>query len=95
MLQQTMVGGEKATDERAKEKLRERKMYSDKRRKQLEDASHNDEEDIILNVYDSLQDEVKARDRIIKKKNNEVTLCSMGQLLSIKLVELRKGRWQY
>ncbi|XP_077971106.1 osmotic avoidance abnormal protein 3-like isoform X5 [Styela clava] len=77
MLQQNMVGGEKANDEDAKEKRRRRKKHVDERRFLLAKAAREDDEIIMLNVYDSIHDEVKARDKIISIKNRELEAAKM------------------
>lgn len=72
MLQHNMVGGEKANDEVAKEKRRKRRKHGDEHRRQLALAANANDEAILLNVYDSIQDEIKARDKVIAKKDREV-----------------------
>ena len=80
ILQQNMVGGEKANDEDAKEKRRRRKKHVDERKLLLARAARQDDEAIMLNVYDSIQDELKARDKIIERKEREVQENKFNQL---------------
>lgn len=78
MLQQNMVGGEKANDEDAKEKRRRRKKHVDERKRLLARAARRDDEVIMLNVYDSIHDELKARDTVIARKDMEVCFLCLG-----------------
>ncbi|XP_062962373.1 kinesin-like protein KIF17 isoform X2 [Cynocephalus volans] len=71
LLEQQMVGGEQAKNKDLKEKHKRRKRYADERKKQLVAALQNSDEDIgdwvLLNVYDSIQEEVRAKSRLLEK----------------------------
>ena len=71
-----MVGGEQAKNKDLKEKHKRRKRYADERRKQLVAALQNSDEDsgdwVLLNVYDSIQEEVRAKSKLLEKVQRKV-----------------------
>ncbi|XP_036995960.2 kinesin-like protein KIF17 [Artibeus jamaicensis] len=71
LLEQQVVGGEQAKNKDLKEKHKHRKRYADERRKQLVAALQNSDEDsgdwVLLNVYDSIQEEVRAKSKLLEK----------------------------
>lgn len=71
-----MVGGEQAKNKDLKEKHRRRKRYADERRKQLVAALQKSDEDsaewVLLNVYDSIQEEVRAKSKLLEKMQRKV-----------------------
>uniref|UniRef100_A0A8C8TBJ4 Kinesin-like protein n=1 Tax=Peromyscus maniculatus bairdii TaxID=230844 RepID=A0A8C8TBJ4_PERMB len=71
MLEQQVVGGEQAKNKDLKEKHKRRKRYADERKKQLVAALQNSDEDsgdwVLLNVYDSIQEEVRAKSKLLEK----------------------------
>lgn len=73
MLQQNMIGGEKSRDEELIKKRKSREQHVDRRIRQLAQATQNDEDDVIFDVYENMQDEVKARDRAINRHKKKVT----------------------
>jgi len=82
MLQQNMIGGEKSRDEELIKKRKSREQHVDRRIRQLAQATQNDEDDVIFDVYENMQDEVKARDRAINrhKKKNEALKMEIEDL---------------
>ena len=72
MLQQNMVGGEKAKDEEAKKRKLSRRKYADERRKRLAAAAMRDDDLAMLDVYDSIHHDVKQRDKTIDNQHNMV-----------------------
>ncbi|XP_051844299.1 kinesin-like protein KIF17 isoform X1 [Antechinus flavipes] len=76
MLEQQVVGGEQAKNKDLKEKLRRRKRYADERKKQLVAALQNSDEDsgdwVLLNVYDSIQEEVRAKSKLLEKMQRKL-----------------------
>ncbi|XP_019522260.1 PREDICTED: kinesin-like protein KIF17 isoform X3 [Hipposideros armiger] len=76
LLQQQVVGGEQAKNKDLKEKHRRRKRYADERRKQLVAALQNSDEDsgdwVLLNVYDSIQEEVRAKSKLLEKMQRKL-----------------------
>ncbi|XP_076820220.1 osmotic avoidance abnormal protein 3-like isoform X2 [Clavelina lepadiformis] len=72
MLQQNMVGGEMSRDEEAKKRRQTRRKHVDERKRRLAEASKRDQDDIMLDVYDSIHDDVKDRDRVIGKQNKRI-----------------------
>lgn len=76
LLEQQVVGGEQAKNKDLKEKHKRRKRYADERRKQLVAALQNSDEDggdwVLLNVYDSIQEEVRAKSKLLEKVQRKV-----------------------
>lgn len=71
-----MVGGEQAKNKDLKEKHKRRKRYADERKKQLVAALQNSDEDsgdwVLLHVYDSIQEEVRAKSKLLEKMQRKV-----------------------
>ncbi|XP_016070052.1 PREDICTED: kinesin-like protein KIF17 isoform X1 [Miniopterus natalensis] len=76
LLEQQVVGGEQAKNKDLKEKHRHRKRYADERRKQLVAALQTSDEDsgewVLLNVYDSIQEEVRAKSKLLEKMQRKL-----------------------
>uniref|UniRef100_A0A8C3W309 Kinesin-like protein KIF17 n=1 Tax=Catagonus wagneri TaxID=51154 RepID=A0A8C3W309_9CETA len=76
LLEQQVVGGEQAENKDLKEKHRRRKRYADERKKQLVAALQNSDEDsgdwVLLNVYDSIQEEVRAKSKLLEKMRRKL-----------------------
>ncbi|XP_066872179.1 kinesin-like protein KIF17 [Kogia breviceps] len=76
LLEQQVVGGEQAKNKDLKEKHRRRKLYADERKKQLVAALQNSDEDsgdwVLLNVYDSIQEEVRAKSKLLEKMQRKL-----------------------
>ncbi|KAM6174113.1 kinesin-like protein KIF17 [Erethizon dorsatum] len=76
LLEQQVVGGEQAKNKDLKEKHRRRKRYADERKKQLVAALQNSDEDVgewvLLNVYDSIQEEVRAKSKLLEKMHRKL-----------------------
>ncbi|XP_054358967.1 kinesin-like protein KIF17 isoform X8 [Pongo pygmaeus] len=76
LLEQQVVGGEQAKNKDLKEKHKRRKHYADERRKQLVAALQNSDEDsgdwVLLNVYDSIQEEVRAKSKLLEKMQRKL-----------------------
>lgn len=76
MLEQQVVGGEQAKNKDLKEKHKRRKKIADERKKQLLAALQKSDEDssdwVLLNVYDSIQEEVRAKSRMLEKITEKV-----------------------
>ncbi|XP_069802978.1 kinesin-like protein KIF17 isoform X1 [Dendropsophus ebraccatus] len=71
MLEQQVVGGEQAKNKDLKEKHKRRKKYADERKNELIAAMENVDEDsgdqILLNVYESIQEELQAKSKHLEK----------------------------
>ncbi|KAM6296236.1 LOW QUALITY PROTEIN: kinesin-like protein KIF17 [Aegotheles albertisi] len=71
MLECQVVGGEQAEDKDLKEKRQRRKKYADEQRLQLVTALQQVNEDssdwVLLNVYNSIQEEVRAKGKLLEK----------------------------
>ncbi|XP_072684111.1 kinesin-like protein KIF17 isoform X4 [Canis lupus baileyi] len=76
LLEQQVVGGEQAKNKDLKEKHKRRKRYADERKKQLVAALQNSDEDsgdwVLLNVYDSIQEEVWAKSKLLEKMQRKL-----------------------
>uniref|UniRef100_A0A8C8SDK7 Kinesin-like protein n=1 Tax=Pelusios castaneus TaxID=367368 RepID=A0A8C8SDK7_9SAUR len=76
MLEQQVVGGEQAKNKDLKEKHKHRKKYADERKKQLVAALQKFDEDssdwVLLNVYDSIQEEVRAKSKLLEKMQKKL-----------------------
>jgi hypothetical protein len=76
LLEQQVVGGEQSKNKDLKEKHKRRKRYADERKKQLVAALQNSDEDsgdwVLLNVYDSIQEEVRAKSKLLEKMQRKV-----------------------
>nr|DBA15662.1 TPA: hypothetical protein GDO54_003135 [Pyxicephalus adspersus] len=71
MLEKQVVGGEQAKNKDLKEKHKRRKRYADERKKELIAALQNIDEEsgdrVLLNVYESIQDELQVKSKHIEK----------------------------
>uniref|UniRef100_A0A8V5H734 Uncharacterized protein n=1 Tax=Melopsittacus undulatus TaxID=13146 RepID=A0A8V5H734_MELUD len=71
VLERQVVGGEQAKNKDLKEKHRRRKRYADERRMQLvaalQQASEDSSDWVLLTVYDSIHEEVRAKSRLLEK----------------------------
>ncbi|KAM9370170.1 kinesin-like protein KIF17 [Phaethornis superciliosus] len=76
MLEQQVVGGEQAKNKDLIEKRQRRKKYADERRMQLVAALQQEDEDssdwVLLNVYDSTQEEVRAKSKLLEKMQKKL-----------------------
>ncbi|XP_071654575.1 kinesin-like protein KIF17 isoform X2 [Patagioenas fasciata] len=76
MLEREVVGGEQAKNKDLKEKQKRRKKHADERRMQLLAALQQTDEDgsdwVLLNVYDSIQEEVRAKSKLLEKMQNKL-----------------------
>ncbi|XP_010624095.1 kinesin-like protein KIF17 isoform X2 [Fukomys damarensis] len=76
LLERQVVGGEQAENKDLKEKHRRRKRYADERKKQLLAALQSSDEDVgdwvLLNVYDSIQEEVRAKSKLLEKMQRKL-----------------------
>lgn len=76
MLEQQVVGGEQAENKDLREKQKWRKKYADERRMQLAAALQQADEEssdwVLLNVYDSIQEEVRAKSKLLEKLQEKV-----------------------
>ncbi|NXG62716.1 KIF17 protein, partial [Hemiprocne comata] len=86
MLEQQVVGGEQAENKDLKEKHQRRKKYADERRVQLVAALQREDEDssdwVLLNVYDSIQEEVRAKSKLLEKMQKKAAETEIKDLQS-------------
>lgn len=74
-LEQEVVGGEQARNKELQQRHRQRKNLADQRKVNLIHAlSDNSEEseNVLLNVYNSIQEEVHAKSQILVKVQGKV-----------------------
>ncbi|KAJ8259643.1 hypothetical protein GJAV_G00171800 [Gymnothorax javanicus] len=67
-LEKEFVGGEQARNEELRQKRRQRKTLADQRKNQLIEAladSSEDSDSVLLQVYDSIQEEVRAKSKVL------------------------------
>ncbi|XP_051493331.1 kinesin-like protein KIF17 isoform X2 [Apus apus] len=76
MLEQQVVGGEQAENKDLKEKHQRRKKLAEERREQLVAALQQEDEAssdwVLLNVYDSIQEEVRAKSKLLEKMQKKL-----------------------
>ncbi|NXS59636.1 KIF17 protein, partial [Brachypteracias leptosomus] len=76
MLEQQVVGGEQAKNTDLREKHKRRKNYAAERRLQLVAALQQSDEEssdwVLLNVYDSIQEEVRAKSKLLEKMQKKL-----------------------
>lgn len=85
-----MVGGEQARNKELQQRHRQRKNLADQRKVHLIRAlSENgeDSENVLLNVYNSIQEEVHAKNQVLVKVQGKVGQ-SVVLLKSLSTVEL-------
>ncbi|XP_042308067.1 kinesin-like protein KIF17 isoform X3 [Sceloporus undulatus] len=79
MLEQQVVGGEQAKNKDLKEKHKRRKRIADERKKQLLAILQRSDEDssdwVLLNVYDSIQEEVRAKSKMLEKMKEKLRVA--------------------
>lgn len=69
------MGGEEARNEDLQQRHRQRKRLADQRKKQLAEAMAEGTEDtdgVLLRVYDSIQEEVHAKSRLLEATQEKV-----------------------
>ncbi|XP_041128836.1 kinesin-like protein KIF17 isoform X2 [Polyodon spathula] len=74
-LEQEVVGGEQARNETLRERHKQRQSLADQRKKQLVEAlaANNEESDsMLLNVYDSIQEEVHAKSKLLEDMHTKL-----------------------
>ncbi|XP_023227413.1 osmotic avoidance abnormal protein 3-like [Centruroides sculpturatus] len=73
-LQDQIVGGEKAHDKELKEKRAKRKTIAEKRIALLKEALSklDDDDNIMLQVYDDIHEELKAKTSLVKKAKKKI-----------------------
>lgn len=72
-LEEMMVGGEQAHNEELKKKRIKKKKYAEERKRLLAEALKNgDDEEFMLRVYDSVQEEVKFKSKLLEKEAEKV-----------------------
>ena len=77
-LQEAMVGGEKSQDKELKAKRQKRKKNTEMRHAILSEALKNvdDEDGIMLKVYDDIHEELKAKSEVAKRQKLKVNIIA-------------------
>ncbi|XP_060765739.1 kinesin-like protein KIF17 [Neoarius graeffei] len=79
-LEQEFVGGEQAKNEELRQRRRQRKSLANQRKKQLIEALSQYSEDsdiVLLNVYDSIQEEVHAKNRLLENTQSKLKAAKL------------------
>lgn len=79
-LEQEFVGGEQVRNEELKQRHRQRKTLADQRKKQLIEAlsqSSEESDSVLLNVYDSIQEEVHAKSRHLENTQKKLKAAKL------------------
>ena len=72
-LEEMIVGGEQANNEELKKKRYKKKKHAEERKALLADALKNgDDDEFMLRVYDSVQEEVKYKSKLFEKEAEKV-----------------------
>lgn len=90
-----MVGGEQARNKELQQRQRQRKKLADQRKAQLVHAlSENSEEseNVLLNVYNSIQEEVHAKNQMLVKVQGKVSGSSSKELTADAKCNLSVGK---
>ncbi|XP_030041990.1 kinesin-like protein KIF17 isoform X2 [Microcaecilia unicolor] len=81
MLEQAVVGGEQAKNKDLKEKVKRRRRFADERKKQLMVALQSSDEEsadqILLNVYESIQEELKVKNTLLEKMQRKLRAAEL------------------
>ncbi|XP_076862858.1 kinesin-like protein KIF17 isoform X3 [Brachyhypopomus gauderio] len=79
-LEQEFVGGEQVRNEELRQRRRQRKTLANQRKKQLVEAlsqACDDGESVLLNVYDSIQEEVHAKSRLLESTQGKLKAAKL------------------
>ena len=87
-LEQEVVGGEQARNKELQQRHRQRKNLADQRKVQLIRAlseNSEDSENVLLNVYNSIQEEVHAKSQMLVKVQGKVchSSCQINAIGSV------------
>ncbi|VDK77376.1 unnamed protein product [Dibothriocephalus latus] len=81
LLEEDMVGGEQANNKDFKERHSKRKRYAEERKRLLAEANKNLEDDgIMVGIYESIQDELRHKNRLLNKEKQKVIMIFMESL---------------
>nr|XP_029531619.1 kinesin-like protein KIF17 isoform X1 [Oncorhynchus nerka] len=79
-LEQEVVGGEQARNKELQQRHRQRKTLADQRKKQLIEAlaeNREESDNVMLNVYDSIQEEVHAKSRLLENTQGKLKAAKL------------------
>ncbi|XP_066528992.1 kinesin-like protein KIF17 isoform X2 [Hoplias malabaricus] len=79
-LEQEFVGGEQVRNEELRQRRRQRKTLANQRKKQLIEALSQGSEDsdsVLLNVYDSIQEEVHAKNKLLESTQSKLKAAKL------------------
>lgn len=69
-LQMNMVGGENVSDEEVKRRRKKREEHLEGRRAKRMEL--NDDDDVIMGVYEDMSEQVKVKDKLFQKQKKKV-----------------------
>ena len=75
-LEQEFVGGEQSRNEELRQRRHQRKTLANQRKMQLIEALNQNSEEgdsVLLNVYDSIQEELHAKSKVLENKQEKVS----------------------
>uniref|UniRef100_A0A674AW79 Kinesin-like protein n=1 Tax=Salmo trutta TaxID=8032 RepID=A0A674AW79_SALTR len=75
-----VVGGEQARNKELQQRHRQRKTLADQRKKQLIEAlaeNREESDNVMLNVYDSIQEEVHAKSRLLENTQGKLKAAKL------------------
>lgn len=70
-LEEMVVGGEQANNEELKKKRIKKKKYAEERKKLADTLKKGDDEEFMLRVYDSVQEEVQYKTKLLEKEKEK------------------------
>ncbi|VDQ11210.1 unnamed protein product [Trichobilharzia regenti] len=88
LLEGNFVGGEQAGNKEVREKITRRRRYAEERRRRLAEANADLEDDgIMINIYESIQDELHYKSKALQKQKQKVIIhfCWLAVCLSVSL----------
>lgn len=76
-----MVGGEEANNVEVRERRSRRRRHAEERRRLLAEANANldnaaDDDGIMLGIYESIQDELRHKCKLLQREKQKVCICS-------------------
>ncbi|CAH8853803.1 unnamed protein product [Trichobilharzia szidati] len=78
LLEGNFVGGEQAGNKEVREKITRRRRYAEERRRRLAEANADLEDDgIMINIYESIQDELHYKSKALQRQKQKVYALQM------------------
>lgn len=84
-----MVGGELLNNMEVRERRSRRRQHAEERKRLLAEANANlddeDDEGIMVGIYESIQDELRHKNKLLQKEKQKV-LCLFAGPIHVKLL---------